>query len=187
MPLADSNPIFIERELGVGGALRAQQGLPERLVEGAETRFRNRLLVEPEKVRRPPLLRQPQPFVARHPALRAAYPLEAPARAVVPAVASRRLDHQERPALLHLLAKDGGPERGLDRVRAHLHQQPLQFVHPFAGHSRYAARVGHPAEQYSAIRIGEGGNLVSQVVAARSDRAIPPELDLLELPHKLGT
>ena len=44
------------------------------------------------------------------------------------------------------------------------------------------AIVGDTAHQHAAAGVGEGGEFIGQVVAARADGAIATELDLLELP-----
>ena len=172
---------LFQRHLRLGCALRAQQRPPERGVQRVEPGLRHRLLVAPEITALRPPLGEAQPFVAGQLALGRADSDEAAPPAFVQAIAPGHLDEQEGPAV-HFPMMNADAHRRLDEVGAHLDQQIIQRRHLGEGHPRNLSVVRHAAQQHAAVRVGEGGDLVGQVVAARAAGLVAGEHDLLELP-----
>ena len=167
---------------GIGGPRDADERLPQAVAQGLESGLRHGLPVEPQEPGLPALLRQAQTLVGRHLAFGAAHAAIAASRTVVLGVAGRDLYDEQRLAVSELVAGDLHVDGRLDRVRAGIRQDAIQYVHLRSRHALHLAVVADATQQHAAAGVGEGGELVGQVVAARADGAIAPELDLLELP-----
>ena len=171
-----------ERRLGIRRALGAQERAPKRLVQRSEARIRNGLFVEPAKARLPPPLRQTQPLVVRHPALRGAHPDVASAGAVMLRIACRDFEQQHPFALREHPVPGVNADGRIDGIGADFDQQGVQRDDLLPRHTLRLPVVGDAAEQHAAARVGERRDLVRPGVPARADRTVSGELDLLELP-----
>ena len=98
-------------------------------------------------------------------------------------VALRDLGQQYGAAIGHRNAKNADIDAGLDGIPPDFNQQPFQIVQLRAGHHPlHRAVIGNAAQQDAAAGVGEGANLVGQVITARRNRTVALESNLLEFP-----
>ena len=96
-------------------------------------------------------------------------------------VTLRHVDHQKQPAIeLPVIGADAN--RRPNGVGAGLDHEGVQCDDLVPRHALDFAVVGDAAEKHAAIRIGKGGDLIREVLAARASRSVTSELDRLEFP-----
>ena len=98
----------------------------------------------------------------------------------------RHFDQAQGPAV-EFPAADIDPVGGLDTLRADLDPQTAERFHLRARQRLDSPVIGDAAEKDAAARVGESGQLVSQIVPGTAGPAAAGELDLLETPATVLT